>query len=247
MKIGILGAGNIGTILAERLGSAGHDVLIANSRAPETVPQAALTTGAAAVWAADVTTGVDVLIVSVNFGQLPGVAALVNGAPAEAVVIDTSNYHPYRDGVVDAVAAGQVESEWVQEHYGRPIVKAWNTITTWSFANKATRVGDADRVALPVAADDAAQRAIGMALVEQTGFEAFDAGVIADSWRQQPATPAYTTDLTAEQLPDALAAAEASRSPLRRDLFWSVLTERIEAEGHFPGPVRELALARAIF
>lgn len=247
MRIGILGAGNIGTILASRLGAAGHAVTIANSRAPETVPQAALATGATPVWAADVATDVDVLIVSVNFGQIPDVADLVSAAPADAVIIDTSNYHPYRDGVIDEVEAGQVESEWVQGHYRRPIVKAWSTITTWSLENKATKADEKNRIALPVAADDDAQRGLGMTLVEETGFEAFDAGVIADSWRLQPATPAYTTDLTAEQLPAALAAADADRSPRRRDLFWAVVTERREVEGGYPSPERGLALARGIF
>jgi predicted dinucleotide-binding enzyme len=247
MRIGIIGAGNIGQILAERLSRAGHDVSVANSRAPETVDASALSTGATAVWAADAATDADVVIVSVNFGQIPGMAQLIAKAPADAVIIDTSNYFPHRDGVIDAVENGQVESEWVQEQYGRPIVKAWNSITTSSFRDRAMPAGTPGRIGLPVAADDDAQRAVGMRLVEETGFDAFDAGVIADSWRQQPGSPVYTTDLTVQELPGALDRAQRDRSPLRRDLMMSVYRERVEADGTLPDPDRQLALTRAIF
>jgi predicted dinucleotide-binding enzyme len=247
MKIGIIGAGNIGRILAERLSRRGHDVSIANSRAPETVDAWALSTGATAVWAADASAGADVVIVSVNFGQIPGMADLIAKAPADAVIIDTSNYFPLRDGAIESVEEGQVESGWVQEQYGRPIVKAWNTITTASFRDKATPAGSPDRIALPTVADDDADRAVGMRLVEETGFAAFDAGVIADSWRQQPGSPVYTTDLTAEELPAALDRAQRDRSALRRDLMMKVYLERIDADGHEPDPARQLALTRAMF
>ncbi|MFQ1000914.1 NADPH-dependent F420 reductase [Modestobacter sp. SSW1-42] len=247
MEIGIIGAGNIGRILAERLARAGHDVSIANSRAPETVDASALSTGATAVWAADAAQDADVVIVSVNFGQIAGMAELIAKAPADAVVIDTSNYFPHRDGVIDAVENGQVESEWVQEQYGRPIVKAWNSITTASFRDKAMPTGTAGRIALPIVADDDAQRAVGMRLVEETGFDAFDAGVIADSWRQQPGTPAYTTDLTTEELPAALDRAQRNSSARRRDLMMAVYQERVQADGKEPDPDRQLALTRAMF
>ena len=247
MKIGIIGAGNIGRILAERLARAGHEVSIANSREPETVDASALGTGARAVWAADAATDADVVIVSVNFGQIPAMADLVAKAPAGAVIIDTSNYFPLRDGVIDAVEGGLVESEWVQQQYGRPIVKAWNTITTASFRDKAYSTDPATRIALPIVADDDAQRAVGMRLVEETGFDAFDAGVIADSWRQQPGSPVYTNDLTADQLPEALDRAQRDRSSLRRDLMMQVYQERIDADGHEPDPERQLALTRAMF
>lgn len=247
MKIGIIGAGNIGRILAERLARAGHDVSIANSRAPETVDAAALSTGARAVWAADTTKEANVVIVSVNYGQLPGVAAVVSGAPENAVIIDTSNYFPLRDGEVEGFEDGQIESDWVQKLYGRPIVKAWNNITTASFRDKAYSTDPATRIGLPVAADDDAQRAVGMRLVEETGFDAYDAGGIAESWRQQPGSPVYTNDLTADELPAALARARQDRSPVRRDLMMKIYLERIDADGKEPDPERQLALTRAIF
>lgn len=246
MKIGIIGAGAIGTTLAQRLSRAGHDVAIANSRAPETIDPATLSTGARADWAAEVTQDADVIIVAVNLLQVPDVAPLVREAPAGAVVIDTSNYYPARDASIPALENGQPESLWVADHYGRPVVKAWNAILALSFAGKATDPGTPGRIAIPVSADDATHRTTAMTLVEDTGFDAIDAGVLADSWRQQPGTPAYCTDLTAAELPAALAAADARRSARRRDLVWDVISERAEAEGTLSRDYI-VALNRAIY
>jgi len=231
MKIGIIGAGAIGATLARRLGEAGHDVSIGNSRGPATVPAGALSGGARAVEGRDAPVHADVLILSVPLGAAPDLASLVRAAPKGAVVIDTSNYYPMRDGRIDELDAGTVESVWVQEHLGRPVVKAWNAITAQSFDAHATEPGRADRLAIPVAGDDEAGVATALALVEQTGFDGVHSGSIADSWRQQPGAPAYCTDRTAAELPIALAAADAARSPRRRDLAIAAVTERAEAEG----------------
>jgi predicted dinucleotide-binding enzyme len=231
MKIGIIGAGAIGTTLAQRLSAAAHDVAIANSRGPETIDSAALSTGARAVHAGNVTDSADVVIVSVAIGRVPDVALLVRDAPAAAVIIDTSNYYPLRDGDIPALDDGQVESLWVTEHYGRPLVKAWNAITAQSFSEHGTAAGTAGRIAIPVAGDDELAKQVASALVETTGFDAFDAGSLADSWRQQPGTPAYCTDRTADELPHILAKADADRSARRRDLAIAAAIERTEAEG----------------
>lgn len=245
MKIGIIGSGMIGATLAQRLAGAGHEVAIANSRGPETIEGRALSTGARAVEAASVADGVDALIVSVPLSRLDDVAPIVAGAPEGAVVLDTSNYYPMRDGAIAELDGGQVESLWVVERLGRPVIKAWNAIIAQSFADHATAAGDADRIAIPVAGDDPAAKALALSLVEETGFEALDAGVLADSWRQQPGTPAYCTDLTADQLRDALERADAERSPRRRDLVIAVVTERMEAEGAVSGD-RLVRLNRAV-
>jgi predicted dinucleotide-binding enzyme len=231
MKIGIIGAGSIGTTLAQRLSAAGHDVAIANSRGPETIDPAALSTGARAVHADDVTESADVVIVSVAISRVPDVAPLVRNTPAAAVIIDTSNYYPLRDGHIPALDDGQVESLWVAEHYGRTLVKAWNAITAQSFSEHATAAGTADRIAIAVAGDDEQAKQVAASLVEETGFDAFDTGSLADSWRQQPGTPAYCTDRTGDELPESLAKADAGRSARRRDLAIAAAIERTEAEG----------------
>lgn len=231
MRIGIIGTGMIGTTLAQRLAEAGHDVSVANSRGPETIEGRALSTGARAVHASDVAAGVDALIVSVPLNRIPDVAPFVQAAPAGAVVIDTSNHYPMRDGAIAGLDGGQVESRWVAERLGRPVAKAWNAITAQSFADLDRPEGAPGRIAIPVAGDDAAARELAMSLVEDTGFDAFDAGTLADSWRQQPGSPAYCTDLTSAEMPAALARADRSRSPRRRDLVMDVVTERLEADG----------------
>ncbi|MCJ1674510.1 MULTISPECIES: NADPH-dependent F420 reductase [unclassified Rathayibacter] len=231
MKIGIIGAGMIGTTLAQRLGEAGHDVGIANSRGPSTISAAALSGGAKAVEARDAPLLADVLIVTVPISRIPDLAPLVRAAPAGAVIIDTGNYYPLRDGRIAELESGQVESLWVQEQLGRPVLKAWNAITSQSFSEHATAAGTPDRIAIPVAGDDPDGKRLAMTLVEETGFDAFDAGPLADSWQQQPGTPAYCTERTAAELPGSLAAADAARSPRRRDLAIAVVTERAEAEG----------------
>jgi predicted dinucleotide-binding enzyme len=229
MRIGIIGAGLIGSTTARRLSRQGHDVVIANSRGPETIGEAALRTGARAVTAAEAAAGVDVLIVSVPMNRNEDIAAHVRSAPQEASVIDTSNYYPMRDGSVREFEEGVPESIWVSELFGRPIAKAWNAITSQSFDAKAAKPGDPVRVAIPVAADRDADRRIAMDLVEQTGFDAFDAGVLAGSWRQQPGAPVYCTDRTLSDIRHWLDAADKERVPQRRDLAMTVIGEYVGA------------------
>ncbi|MGM5068694.1 NADPH-dependent F420 reductase [Rhodococcus qingshengii] len=228
MKIGILGAGSIGATLARQLSAAGHDVKVANSRGPESIKAEALVSGARAVTADEVVDGVDVLISSIPFSAMPSIAPLLQRLSDEAVVIDTSNYYPSRDERIAAVDDGQVESVWVTEAIGRPIAKAWNAIGSESLANKATDPGDPQRVAIPVAADRDHDREVALQLVDDSGFDAVDTGAIADSWRHQPGSPAYSTNLTREQLTTALRSAEKSRLPRRRDLQVATVTERTD-------------------
>ncbi|MFF2059996.1 NADPH-dependent F420 reductase [Rhodococcus qingshengii] len=235
MRIGIIGAGSIGSTIARRLARQGHHVTIANSRGPETISAAALSTGARAVTAAEASRNVEVLIISVPMNRNTDIAVHIKSAPEDAVLIDTSNYYPTRDSTMPAFEKGQPESVWLSELFGRPATKAWNAITSQSFDNKATKPGDPNRVAIPVAADLDAHRALAMSLVEETGFDAFDAGVLADSWRQQPGAPVYCTDRTREEIPRWLAAADKVRVPQRRDLAMATIGEYIDEGGTIDG------------
>lgn len=226
MKIGILGAGNIGKTLVQHLSAAGHDVKVANSRGPETINPDVLSLGGRAVTAKEAVEDVDVVIISTPFMSIMKTAPLLVGLPKETTIIDTSNYYPYRGDKIDAIDQGQAESAWVAEKLGRPIAKAWNSIVTASFAANSKPAGSPGRIAIPVSADREMDREVAMALVEQTGFDAVYAGTLAESWRQQPGAPSYCTDLTRDELPAALAAAEKSRLAKRRELMVAVFAER---------------------
>lgn len=227
MKIGILGTGHIGKTLVRTLSAAGHDVKVANSRGPETIDADILANGGRAVTAEEAIVDVEVVILSIPLNRIPAAVPLLSAIPPETVVIDTSNYYPARDGRIEAIEAGQVESLWVAEQLGRPIAKAWNAIGSASFAEKGKGVGEPGRIAIPVASDREEDRRVTLALVEDSGLDAIDAGGLADSWRQQPGAPVYCTDLTRDEIPAALAAAEKSRLPKRRDLAVAVITERM--------------------
>jgi predicted dinucleotide-binding enzyme len=217
MKLGIVGTGLIGTTLTRTFSAGGHDVQVANSRGPETIDAAALEFGAHAVTAEDAVRDEDVIILSVPFARIPDVAGLFASVPAETVVIDTSNYFPQLGGPVDAVDNGQVESLWVAERLGRPVVKAWNAALAGTLQTKGVPAGTPGRIALPVAADSDEARHVAMRLVDQSGFDPYDAGVLADSWRQQPMTPAYCTELSLGDLGPALATADRNAAPRDRD------------------------------
>lgn len=231
LRIGILGAGAIGSILSDRLAAAGHDVGIANSRGPETIDPAALRGGARAVEAVEAVQGVDVLILSVPLHRLPGLAPLVSQTPAGAIVIDTSNYYPHRDQRIASIEDGQVESVWASEQIGRPVVKAWNAVGSGPLEAASADDRPADRIAIPVAGDDAHAKSIAMDLVRTTGLEAVDAGPLAESWRQQPGTPVYCTARPAADIPALLEAADAAAAPRRRDIVMAAVQERIQSEG----------------
>lgn len=226
MKIGILGAGSIGTTLSRKLAAAGHDVKVGNSRGPETLAAEVLETGALASTAKDAVNDVDVAILSMPQSGFEKVRQLIAALPEQTVVIDTSNYFPQRDGVNDAIEAGQVETEWIQHYFGRPIVKAWNAIGALPFAENGRPQGHPQRVAIPVAGDRAEDRKVAVSLVNDTGFDGYDAGALADSWRQQPGSPVYCTNLRYDEIGPALLAAERERLPRRRDLSVAIFSER---------------------
>ncbi|RYG95611.1 MAG: 3-hydroxyisobutyrate dehydrogenase, partial [Alphaproteobacteria bacterium] len=136
MKIGIIGAGNIGGTLARKLVASGHSVKIANSKGPETISELARDIGATAVVTDDVVKDVEVLILSVPFATYPNLSDLVTSVPRDVVVIDTSNYYPFRDGAIPEVDAGKPESVWVTEQIGRPVTKAWNAGLAATLADK---------------------------------------------------------------------------------------------------------------
>ncbi|NMM92360.1 NADP oxidoreductase [Rhodococcus sp. SRB_17] len=217
MKVSVIGAGAIGGNIARQLSEAGHDVHIADARGPESVTTEVTAAGAQPVELTAATKDQDVVIVAIPFGAQPQLKELIATTPASTVVVDTSNYYPAMNGHIQAVVDGQVESLWSQEQLGRPIVKAWNAALAETQRSMGKPAGSPDRIAIPVAGDSAQARATVMQLVDDSGFDAYDAGLLAESWRQQPGTPAYCTELGIEELDRALAAAEKDKAPATRD------------------------------
>ncbi|MBT2297592.1 NADPH-dependent F420 reductase [Pseudomonas fluorescens] len=217
MKIGIIGAGNIGATLARKLAACGHEVKLANSKGPHTIQKLANEIGVNAVNKEEAVSEVDVVILSIPFANYPDLKQTLSNVPEKTVIIDTSNYYPGRDGAIKEVDDGKPESVWVSEQIGHPVVKAWNAVLAATLADKGQPAGSTVRIALPVAGGDTDAETIAQDLVEDTGFVALAAGTLEDSWRQQPGTPAYCTELTLPELKLALKAADKSRAPQNRD------------------------------
>jgi 8-hydroxy-5-deazaflavin:NADPH oxidoreductase len=215
MKIGIIGAGQIGGTLTRRLTSLGHTVFVANSRGPETLESLAQETGATAVSVKEAAQAGDVVIVTIpekNISSLP--PDLFAGRPENLVVVDTGNYYPrQRDGRIEAIEDGMTESGWVSQQLGRPVIKAFNNIYAEHLLRKGSPPNTPDRIALPVAGDDDRAKSVVLKLVDELGFDGVDAGKLDDSWRQQPGTPVYGTDLNAEGVRLALSQAKRERGP----------------------------------
>ena len=214
MKIVVIGSGRVGGTLTRRLTQLGFDVVVANARGPETLEDLVRETGATATSTADLPADADVVVLAIPLAAIPDLPPLPRGA----VVVDAANYVPgMRDPEILAIEAGEPESAWTAEQLGRPVIKALNTVTAGSQQEHGRPRGAADRIAAPVAGDDddAKQRVID--LVDALGFDPFDAGNLADSWRQQPGTPVYTADLTLDAARDAIAAARPEQGTAWRD------------------------------
>ena len=212
MRIGIIGAGNIGGTLTRRLTQLGHDVSVANSRGPETLSDLAAETGATAATAQDAVRDAELVVITIPEKAIPGfdsssLDTRADGAP----IVDTGNYYPGRDGRIDAIEEGMPESRWVSEQLGRSVIKAFNNIYAKHLLELGKPAGDPDRIALPVAGDDPEAKATVMRLVDELGFAPVDAGGLEDSWRQQPGSPCYAADRNAEGLKEALAEASPER------------------------------------
>ncbi len=213
MNIGIIGAGQIGGTLTRLLTGLGHTVRVANSRDPITLAELASETGATAVWAAEAALDADLVILSIPQKNVPDLApGILAGAKPGAPVIETNNYYPkQRDGRIEAIEAGTPESVWVAEQLGVAVIKVFNGIWWKHLLEKGRPQGAEGRIALPIAGADGAARQLVFDLVEELGFDAVDAGSLADSWRQQPGTPVYGKDFGVQDTIEALAQASRER------------------------------------
>ena len=204
MNIGILGTGAIGSILARKLSKAGHSVKVTNTREMQELRKIAEDLGAEAASTQDVVKDVDVVIFSMPFSAYKNLPKdLLKNVPKDVVIIDTSNYYPMRDGDIPELN-DKTESDYISSVLGRPLIKLFNNIMEYTFKNKGKASGEKDRIAIAVAGDNPEHKKTASQLADITGFDTVDTGNLSDSWRQQPGTPAYCTELNAAELKKAL-------------------------------------------
>jgi hypothetical protein len=239
----ILGAGHVGTALAKNLTSVGYTVFIANSRGPSTLREVAAGTGANAVAVADMPTDLDILIVAVPMGRINDLPkSWIASLSERTVFVDAGNYYPARDGAIAAIDKGLPETRWVAEQLQVPFIKAFNNIIAARLASCGKPKGSHNRIALPVAGDDDISRQRVMKIVDEIGFDPFDAGLLSESWRQQPGQPAYCTDPNANELPRLLSRADSSKGAKNRNRASSLLARL--PEGY---PAAELVRVSRLF
>jgi predicted dinucleotide-binding enzyme len=228
--IGFIGSGNIGSTVARLASSAGYDVVLSNSRGPETLQDLADDLGprARAATTEEAAAAGDLVVVTV---PLAAVDSLPTEPLSGKVVIDTCNYYPQRDGhVAELDDESTTTSELVQRHLaGSRIVKAFNNISYVHLGELARPSGSPDRSVLPIAGDDAAAKDEASAFLDRIGYDAYDAGPLAEGWRFQRDTAAYASlynsdtsgtwpppkgsgrQITAEAMKEKLAAARRYR------------------------------------
>lgn len=215
MRFGIIGAGPIGSNISRKLVKNGHDVKIADARGIERLEGKKLT--GIPVSIEEAIKNIDVLIISIPFHALPSIRNIIDKLGEEVIVVDTSNYYPQISGKLEEVENGMVESVWVSNQLGRSIVKAFNNLLAITLEHRGSPEGSNGRIATAIAGNDLHQKLKIMHLANELGFDAVDSGSLIDSWRQQPGTPAYCTELTKEELSEALKKANKEKAPSLRD------------------------------
>lgn len=190
--IGFIGSGNIGGTVARLAVRAGYDVVVSNSRGPETLAGLVRELGdrARAGTPEEAAEAGEIVVVSV---PLKAYRDLPRAPLAGKVVIDTINYYPQRDGhVADLDEEATTTSELVQAQLGEArVVKAFNNIAAPALGSLATPAGSGDRTALPIAGDDEAAKAAVVDFLDDLGYDAVDVGPLAEGWRFQRDTAAY--------------------------------------------------------
>ena len=209
MTIGLIGAGHIGSQLARLAAAHGHDVVLSNSRGPETLSGlvAELGPSARAATPSEAAAAGDLVVVTIPLKSIDTVPV---GPLANKVVIDTNNYYPQRDGHIPELDNETLTtSELLQRHLpASRVVKAFNHIQAAALTAEAQPAGTQNRRALAIAGDDAAAKAAVAKLIDQFGFDVVDLGSLSESWRIQRDTPGYGPRRNAEELRRDLAAAQ---------------------------------------
>ncbi|WP_285113692.1 NAD(P)-binding domain-containing protein [Leifsonia sp. fls2-241-R2A-40a] len=210
--IGLIGSGHIGSQLARLAVARGYDVVLSNSRGPETLQALVEELGehARAATPAEAAAAGDLVVVTT---PLAAEKTLPVAELAGKIVIDTNNYYPQRDGTIPEL---EDDSTTVAERLQKvlptsKVVKAFNHIGARELTSESLPAGSPDRRALIVAGDDAGARTRVAELIDEFGFDVVDVGELSEGWRAQRDTPAYVRRYDAAGLREALAAAKRYR------------------------------------
>jgi hypothetical protein len=190
--LGLIGSGFIGSTVARLAVDAGFDVVLSNSRGPETLAGLVAELGpqARAASGADAAAAGDLVLVSTPLTAYPSLPA---ASLAGKTVLDTGNYYPQRDGQIPALDTRTLtDTEYLAQYLpGARVVKVFNNIFYKHLQNLARPADAPDRTYLPVAADEDGAKVSAVAFLDSIGYGAVDDGALAESWRQQPGTPVY--------------------------------------------------------
>ncbi len=208
ITIGFIGSGNIGSSIARAAIARGDEVVLSNSRGPETLAALVSELGphARAATTAEAAEAGELVVVTIPFRA-------INELPVEPfagkIVMDTNNYYPQRDGVFDDVENGTITVSGVLQRHliDSRVVKAFNHIHALQIVSTATPSGTPGRRALAIAGDDEHAKKAVADFIDGIGFDTVDIGPLAESWRIDAGTPGYGPELTAAEMEAALAAA----------------------------------------
>ncbi|HMH34283.1 MAG TPA: NAD(P)-binding domain-containing protein [Puia sp.] len=242
MNIGIIGSAEMGACLASKFIKLGHTVSIANSRGPASLKQLADEIGAKAATVEEVTQNKEVIIVSIPQKNIPDLPKkLFEQLPENVVVIETGNYYPtLRDGAIPALAKSGIDSLWVQDQLGIPVVKAFNSILATSIKDLGKTKGEKDRVAIAVSGDNTAAKEVVFKLVDELGFDPFDIGTIARSWKQQPGSSIYCRDINLDELKKRADAMGTEWSEMRNLIIGKRVADEALMKADYPAYLKGL-------
>ncbi|MGC4102449.1 NADPH-dependent F420 reductase [Ferruginibacter sp.] len=207
MQVGIIGAGNMGSMLAEYFAWLGCQVSITNSRGPATLAAYAFQKkGITAVTLEEVIREKQIIIIALPVKAVVKLPLhFLSGVEKNVMVIDTCNYFPtVRDPLIPDIENGLTESEWVSQQLGHPVIKAFNCMTALSFATRGLPENTTGRLCMPVAGDDNAHKDRLSEIINAFGFDTIDAGPLSNSWKLQPGAPAYCADTGKETITNLL-------------------------------------------
>jgi predicted dinucleotide-binding enzyme len=206
--VGIIGAGHIGSAVAEAFIGLGHDVVIANSRGPETLAELVAKLGpkARAATATEAAEAADFAVVTV---PLRAYEDLPVEPLAGKIVLDTNNYYWERDGHIESLDKGEATtSGLVQAHLPTSkVAKAFNHIAAAQILTDGTPAGTSDRRALATSSDHPEAAALVTELYDQIGFDTVDVSPLSESWRVERDRPAYVVRQNKDELAANLAIA----------------------------------------